>query len=276
MLALMGPDAFARGGGHGRSSSSSDGKSIYVHGYYRHDGTYVNSYYRSAPNSYRFVPYSNYHGSSAGDSDSGSSEPTPNASTPSPSITPTPPPADSTPSAHATPPAATDSAPKKYKWHHPWFNTDIVSDWPPPWPYEVIEEQNGVILVKVTPPAAPNNPTAPLAAKSSATPSPPPAETAPITTAPVTAPDSRYTEQQRNISKVIEALVDQTPLYQEGSLAGYGSGDYGGGYYGGGYYGGGRSGHRHYRHHGRVHVRSYSRRDGTYVGSHYRSAPRRR
>ena len=96
----------------------------------------------------------------------------------------------------------------------------------------------------------------------------------------MTAPDSRYTEQQRNISKVIEALVDQTPLYQEGSLAGYGSGYYGGGYYGGGYYGGGyygggHSGHRHYRHHGRVHARSYSRRDGTYVGSHYRSAPRR-
>lgn len=45
-----------------------------------------------------------------------------------------------------------DSSAKKYKWHHPWFNKEIVSDSPPTWPYTVIEEKNGVIQVKVTPP----------------------------------------------------------------------------------------------------------------------------
>ena len=80
-----------------------------------------------------------------------------------------------------------------------------------------------------------------------------------------TAPDSRYIEQQRKNIEVIQGLVNQDPLYQEGSLAGYGSSYYGGGYYGGGHHG----------HHGPVHVRGYTRSDGTYVGSHYRSAPRR-
>lgn len=41
---------------------------------------------------------------------------------------------------------------KKYKWHHPWFNKEIVSDSPPAWPYKVIEEKNGVIFVEVNPP----------------------------------------------------------------------------------------------------------------------------
>ena len=45
-------------------------------------------------------------------------------------------------------------AAKKYKWHHPWFNKDMVSDSPPSWPYKIIEEKNGVILVEVTPPGA--------------------------------------------------------------------------------------------------------------------------
>lgn len=34
-----------------------------------------------------------------------------------------------------------ESVKKKYKWHHPWFNTDIVSETPPTWPYKVIEEK---------------------------------------------------------------------------------------------------------------------------------------
>ena len=45
-------------------------------------------------------------------------------------------------------------AAKKYKWHHPWFKRDIVSDQPPSWPYKIIEEKNGVILVEVTPPGS--------------------------------------------------------------------------------------------------------------------------
>ncbi|MGB5064943.1 MAG: hypothetical protein WBQ37_14490, partial [Candidatus Competibacter sp.] len=45
-----------------------------------------------------------------------------------------------------------DSGAKKYKWHHPWFNKDIVSETPPVWPYKVIEEKNGVVFVEVTPP----------------------------------------------------------------------------------------------------------------------------
>lgn len=46
-----------------------------------------------------------------------------------------------------------ESVKKKYKWHHPWFNTDIVSETPPVWPYKVIEEKNGVVFVEVTPPS---------------------------------------------------------------------------------------------------------------------------
>lgn len=42
---------------------------------------------------------------------------------------------------------------KKYVWWHPWFKKDMSSDQPPPWPYRVIEEKNGVIRVEVTPPA---------------------------------------------------------------------------------------------------------------------------
>lgn len=45
----------------------------------------------------------------------------------------------------------TTPAAKKYKWHHPWFNKDIVSDSPPSWPYKIIGEKDGVILVEVTP-----------------------------------------------------------------------------------------------------------------------------
>ena len=62
-------------------------------------------------------------------------------------------------------------AAKKYKWHHPWFNKDMVSDSPPSWPYKIIEEKNGVILVEVTPPgsqkeSAPPAPTTDTATKS--------------------------------------------------------------------------------------------------------------
>lgn len=59
---------------------------------------------------------------------------------------------------------------KKYKWHHPWFNKDIVSDSPPSWPYKIIEEKNGVILVEVTPPGT---------QKESAPPAPAPAPAPP-------------------------------------------------------------------------------------------------
>lgn len=52
-----------------------------------------------------------------------------------------------------------DSGAKKYKWHHPWFNKDIVSETPPVWPYKVIEEKNGVVFVEVTPPE-PSKPSA--------------------------------------------------------------------------------------------------------------------
>lgn len=48
----------------------------------------------------------------------------------------------------------TTPAAKKYKWHHPWFNKDIVSDSPPSWPYKIIQEKDGVILVEVTPPGS--------------------------------------------------------------------------------------------------------------------------
>jgi hypothetical protein len=41
-----------------------------------------------------------------------------------------------------------------YKWQHPWFKKEITSPTPPTWPYHVIEEKNGVVLVEVTPPGA--------------------------------------------------------------------------------------------------------------------------
>ena len=55
-------------------------------------------------------------------------------------------------------------AAKKYKWHHPWFKRDIVSDSPPSWPYKIIEEKNGVILVEVTPPGSQKESAAPAPA----------------------------------------------------------------------------------------------------------------
>ena len=62
-------------------------------------------------------------------------------------------------------------AAKKYKWHHPWFNKDMVSDSPPSWPYKIIEEKNGVILVEVTPPGSQKEsaPPAPAPAPDTAT-----------------------------------------------------------------------------------------------------------
>lgn len=70
--------------------------------------------------------------------------------------------------------------------------------------------------------------------------------------------DELLDRQQRN-AEVLESLTRQTATYQEGSLGGLG------GYSGGG----GRShgGHKP------VHVRSYTRGDGTRVDSHYRAAP---
>jgi hypothetical protein len=70
--------------------------------------------------------------------------------------------------------------------------------------------------------------------------------------------DELLTRQQRN-AEVLESLTRQTSTYQEGSLGGFGG-------YGGG---GGRS----HSVHGPVHVRSYTRGDGTRVNSYYRSAP---
>ena len=56
----------------------------------------------------------------------------------------------------ATVPAFGQSTPptKTYKWQHPWFKKEIISPTPPTWPYRVIEEKNGVVLVEVTPPGA--------------------------------------------------------------------------------------------------------------------------
>ncbi len=67
--------------------------------------------------------------------------------------------------------------------------------------------------------------------------------------------------------EVLQNLVDQTPTYQEGALVGYGSS------YGSSSYDSDSSYSRSRR---SVHVRSYTRSDGTHVRSHYRSAPRSR
>ncbi len=72
------------------------------------------------------------------------------------------------------------------------------------------------------------------------------------------AADELLERQQRN-AEVLESLTRQTATYQEGSLGGLGG-------YGGG---GGRSRGGH----GPVHVRSYTRGDGTHVNSYYRAAP---
>lgn len=78
-------------------------------------------------------------------------------------------------------------AAKKYKWHHPWFKKDIVSDTPPSWPYKIIEEKEGVILVEVTPPGAQKEPASPAPA--------PAQEPSKATTA---APQSSSIQQDNN------------------------------------------------------------------------------
>ena len=44
------------------------------------------------------------------------------------------------------------STEKTYKWMHPWFKTEFSSPNPPPWPYRILEEKSGIVLVEVTPP----------------------------------------------------------------------------------------------------------------------------
>lgn len=76
-------------------------------------------------------------------------------------------------------------------------------------------------------------------------------------------------ERQARNAAVAEGLVRQTRTYQEGSLAEYGK------YFTGGS-GGGSLDDTDYSPGSRsVHVRSYTRSDGTRVRSHYRSRPRR-
>lgn len=72
------------------------------------------------------------------------------------------------------------AAPQKYVWYHPWFNKDMSSDQPPPWPYEVIEERNGVTRVKVTPPNS-VKPAPQSVAPAPKTESPPPPQIKPTT-----------------------------------------------------------------------------------------------
>lgn len=49
-------------------------------------------------------------------------------------------------------PTFAQSPAKTYKWMHPWFKKEITSPTPPTWPYRVISEKDGVVLVEVTPP----------------------------------------------------------------------------------------------------------------------------
>lgn len=71
--------------------------------------------------------------------------------------------------------------------------------------------------------------------------------------------------------EVLQKLVDQTPAYQEGGLVNYGSSS---SYNSDSSYSGGYSRYRGSRSGRSVHVRSYTRSNGTHVRSHYRSAPR--
>lgn len=153
---------------------------------------------------------------------------------------------------------------KLYKWQHPWFKNEITSPTPPTWPYRILSEKEGVALVVVAPPDSEE-------AKST---TPPPAATAPTVSPKAPAPQKAVTtpaspdssldeRRQRNV-EVVESMAQQDPIYREGSLAAA--------YSGGGGYG---------RHHIRgisgakdVHVRSYTRSDGTFVRSHYRSSPK--
>ena len=41
---------------------------------------------------------------------------------------------------------------KMYKWMHPWFKKEVTSPTPPTWPYRVLSEKDGVVLVEITPP----------------------------------------------------------------------------------------------------------------------------
>lgn len=49
ILSLSLPIAAFAHGGHGGSHSAAPGATVHVHGYYRHDGTYVQGYDRAAP-----------------------------------------------------------------------------------------------------------------------------------------------------------------------------------------------------------------------------------
>ncbi len=158
---------------------------------------------------------------------------------------------------------------KMYKWMHPWFKKEVTSPMPPTWPYRVIKEKDSVIFVEVTPPTSttlvttPNTPTDTSSRESS--PASPNANNR----------GDLNDKQQHDIVDVINSLTSQTPLYQEGSLSrGYSSRPYSdsseyddnvNGYSSSSYSGMERT----------VHVRSYTRRDGTHVRSHYRSTPRR-
>lgn len=128
------------GGGH---SSSSGSRSVSVHGYTRSDGTHVNSYYRSSPGSRSSVSPGYWSGSPS--SSSGTSPEKDSEATPSTVVVPPPPPElwfNSKPSSTA----------KQYKWQHPWFKTEFSSPNPPPWPYRILSETDGVALVAVAPP----------------------------------------------------------------------------------------------------------------------------
>lgn len=41
---------------------------------------------------------------------------------------------------------------KMYKWMHPWFKKEVTSPTPPTWPYRILSEKDGVVLVEITPP----------------------------------------------------------------------------------------------------------------------------
>lgn len=79
--------------------------------------------------------------------------------------------------------------------------------------------------------------------------------------------DDELLEKQRRSAEVLESMTRQDALYQEGSLAGA--------YSGGGGSGGDRIGRRSGGRFGDrpVHVRAYTRSDGTYVHSYDRARP---
>lgn len=87
--------------------------------------------------------------------------------------------------------------------------------------------------------------------------------TKPAASGASTTVDHDLLERQQRNAEVMQSMTRQDSLYQEGSLAGWGSS---GGSYGAG---GGRSYNKP------VHVRAYTRKDGTAVRGHYRALPDR-